>query len=81
MDICKYIILDLTKRKLVVNKGKVGQGESFKLGNQTCKEKGTTSSKDLNSTESFEDLCTFFDDECLLTLTNIIKKRSKRSLK
>ena len=46
MDICKYIILDLTKRKLVVNKGKVGQGELFKLVNQTCKEKDTPSSKD-----------------------------------
>ena len=42
MDICKAIVDNLVEKKLVVNKGKIGQGESFKIVNQICKRKRST---------------------------------------
>ena len=87
MDIYKFIMLDLSKKNLIINKGKVGKPESFKIVKQTCEEKDTTceekdttSSEDLNASESLEDICKFFDDKFLLTISNMIKQEVNDAL-
>ena len=54
MVTCKAIIDDLVERKLVINRAKVGQCESFRIVDQICKEKDPPS-KDIKLGESIED--------------------------
>ena len=79
MDICKAIIDNLVEKKLVVNKGKIGQGESFKIVDQICKEKDPPWD-DTKPTESIEDLLHFFDDKFLVALTNMIQNEVKHAI-
>ena len=79
METCKAIIGDLVERKLVINKEKVGQCESFKIIDQICKEKDPPS-KDTNSGESIEDLFHFFDEKILNAITNIIQMEVKTAI-
>ena len=78
MDICKAIVDNLVEKKLVVNKGKIGQGETFKIVNQICKEKDPPWD-DTKPTESIEDLFNFFDDKFLVALTNMIQNEVKQT--
>ena len=79
MVTCKAIIDDLVERKLVINRAKVGQCESFRIVDQICKEKDPPS-KDIKLGESIEDLFNFFDDKFLNAITNIIKKEVKTAI-
>ena len=65
------------ERKLVGNKGKIGQGESFKIVDQICKEKDPP--WDTKPTECIEDLYNFFDEIFLIALTNMIQKEVKNA--
>ena len=62
--------------KLVVNKGTIGQGESFKIVEQICKEKDPPSD-DTKPTESLEDLFNFFNETFLIALSQMIQTEAK----